>query len=392
MAKTILELQQGVANIGEQITKVSDEIMEMATSANPDMGKLKQKEDEKTSLEKRFDILESERVKVEAEQKARLEKQKFTDSEDPQQKTIDAKASLIRKTMAKESVPADVRQALGDTDVTGGGKFLPSTLANELITEPIAKNPLRDISAVTNITNLELPRISFTLDDDDFISDMATAKEVKSKPETVEFGRHKFKVFADISETILLGTNTNLVQTVENYLKSGVAAKEKKVAFADTPKAGEEHMSFYSKKTDIKRVKGDDLYTAIKKAIADLHEDYRENSRIVMSYADYMDIIEVLANGSKDLYAAQPEQILGKPVTFTDAATTPIVGDFSYSHFNYDMNALYEMDKNIKTGMNSFVVTAWMDHQIKLSSAFRIAEGSGATTAKSGTKAPVNKD
>jgi HK97 family phage major capsid protein len=109
-------------------------------------------------------------------------------------------------------------------------------------------------------------------------------------------------------------------------------------------------------------------------AIADLHEDYRENATIVMRYQDYSDIIETLANGNATLYAAQPEQVLGKPVVFCDAAVNPIVGDFSYSHFNYDLAALYDRDKDVKTGIEQFVVTAWFDHQIKLKSAFRIAK------------------
>ena len=63
---------------------------------------------------------------------------------------------------------------------------------------------------------------------------------------TVAFGRHKLKVFAGVSETVLNGTDTNLVAHVERALQSGVAAKEKKVAFATSPASGEEHMSFYS--------------------------------------------------------------------------------------------------------------------------------------------------
>src|SRR5690606_31970159 len=151
----------------------------------------------------------------------------------------------------------------------------------------------------------------------------------------VSFGRHKFKVYAGVSETVMNGTDTNLVQHVENALKSGVAAKEKKVAFATTPKTGEEHMSFYSTQNGIKKVSGENLYKAIKAAIADLHEDYRENAKIFMTFADYSEIIETLANGNATLYTAQPEQVLGKPVIFADGAVNPIVGDFSYSHFNY---------------------------------------------------------
>ena len=88
----------------------------------------------------------------------------------------------------------------------------------------------------------------------------------------------------------------------------------------------------------------------------------------------FCQIIKTLANGSNTLYGAQPSAVLGKPVVFTDAATKPVVGDFSYSQYNYDINTIYDQDKDVDTGIEKFVLTAWMDHQIKLSSAFRIAD------------------
>ncbi len=56
------------------------------------------------------------------------------------------------------------------------------------------------------------------------------------------------------------------------------------------------------------------------------------------------------------------------------SAVDPIVGDFSYSHFNYDLPVTYERDKNVRTGIEDFVLTAYIDHQIKLKSAFRIVK------------------
>ncbi|MDT2809187.1 phage major capsid protein [Enterococcus asini] len=372
--KTIFELKQDLATIGNQIQKTNNEITQKAADPKTAMDDLNQLNQTKGDLQQRFDIIKTQLDQMEAEQRASLEKGQFSNSNDPKQKVIDAKAELIRKTMAKEAVSSDVYQALGDDSTSNGGKFLPKTVANDVISEPTVKNQLRGLSTVTSIPNLEIPKVTFTLDDDDFIADMETAKELKAKGDTVSFGRNKFKVFTGISETILLGTNTNLVSTVEANLQSGVAAKERKVAFAETPKAGEEHMSFYDATVGIKSVVNADLYKAIKAAIADLHEDYRENATIMMRYADYLEIIETLANGNATLYTAQPEQILGKPVVFSDAAVIPVVGDFSYSHFNYDINALYEQDKDVKTGINLFVVTAWFDHQIKLASAFRLAK------------------
>ncbi|MEJ9151077.1 phage major capsid protein [Bacillus smithii] len=375
--QTLFELKQNLATIGQQLQKVEGELAQKAVDPNATIEEIKALQQSKSDLKMRFDVIKEQHDALEAEQKAKFQQNKGIQAiEDPKQKVIEAKAELIRATMTGKPLSEDVRQALGDNTnpATGGEKLLPKTVSTELLHEPFVKNPLRDISTFTQETNLEIPKIAFQLDDDSFIGDTETAKEIAATGDTVVFGRHKFKVFVPISETVLNGTSTNLVQTVEAALESGLAAKEKKVAFATSPATGEEHMSFYSTQNAIKVVQAENKYKAIKAAIADLHEDFRENAKVVMTYADYMDIIETLANGNASLYQAQPEQILGKPAVFVDAAVDPVVGDFSYSHFNYDLTMLRDRDKDVKTGIELFVLTAWLDHQIKLKSAFRIAK------------------
>ncbi|MHA2916635.1 phage major capsid protein [Bacillus cereus] len=370
---TLFELKQNLSTIGQQLQKVESELSQKAIDPSATMESLQTLQQSKKDLQMRFDVIKEQHDSMEVEQRAKFATNQGVNSiQDPKQRIVQAKAELIRATMRKQSVPTDVRQALGDNDTTGGNKFLPKTVSTDILVEPTVKNPLRNRSTITQITNLEIPKLNFTLDDDDFIADTETAKELKATGDVVSFGRHKFKVFAGISETVLNGSEANLVSYVENALQSGVAAKEKKVAFTTNPKAGEDHMSFY--KAGVKEVTAENKYKAIKAAIADLHEDYRENAVIYMRYIDYSDIIEVLANGNATLYAAQPEQVLGKPVEFCDSAVDPVVGDYTYSHFNYDLNALYDRDKDVKTGIEQFVVTAWLDHQIKLKSAFRIAK------------------
>lgn len=376
----LYELKMAVKTVGDQLAQVVKDIAAKAADPNTPIEEVQNLKAKRDELQERFDLLKDQHDKAEAEMKAGLaaNKGKMNGIDDPKQKTVSAKASLIRAVVRGESIPEDVRAALGDGNDTGGEKILPSTMTNELLHEPFVRNPLRDISTFTSVTNLEIPKVSFTLDDDDFIGDTETAKELEVEGDVVNFGRYKFKVFAGVSETILAATDTNLVQTVEAALRSGLAAKEKKVAFAKSPKQGEEHMSFYQVDKDdnpvIKVVEGENLYKAIKAAIADLHEDFRENATIVMRYQDYMDIVEILANNNLTLYSAQPEQVLGKPVVFCDLAEDPVVGDFSYSHFNYDPSIIYDRDKNVRTGVWDFVLTAWIDHQIKLKSAFRIAK------------------
>lgn len=379
---TLYELKQNMHTIGQQLKKVEAELQQKAIDPSASIDEIQAKQKSKADLQARFEVIKQQYEQLEAEQKAHIEAQlkkkpaTVSAIEDPKQKLIKAKAELIRATIRQQPVPTDVQAALGDNTnpATGGEKFLPKTVSNEIITEPTVKNPLRGISTFTNITNLEIPKLNFTLDDDDFIADLETAKELEATGDTVTFTRHKFKVFVGISETVLNGSDANLTAHVDRGLQSGLAAKERKVAFTETPKTGEEHMSFYSAQNNIKRVTGANKFKAIKNALADLHEDYRENATIVMAYSDYLDIIESLSNGNTSLYGAQPETILGKPTVFCDSAKLPIVGDFSYSHFNYDLDMLYDRAKDIKTGEEQFVLTAWIDHRIKLASAFRIAE------------------
>lgn len=286
-----------------------------------------------------------------------------------------AYASLIRATMNNTPIGADIKNALlDDTSTTGGASFLPKTVSTQIITEPLVKNPLRDHSAYTNIANLELPRLSFSIADDDFIEDGATAKEMKAKGSTVAFGRNKAKIFCEISETILNGSDADLTSYVNSNLTAGLAAKEKKVAFAASPKTGEEHMSFYAEAVGIKKITSNTLFSGIRQAIGDLEDDFLERAAICMRRSDYLEIVDTLANGNASLYAAPPEAVLGIPAFFCDKAVKPIIGDFSYSHFNYFPDVIYDRDKDVKTGMNVFVITAWFDHQIKLASAFRIIE------------------
>lgn len=382
----LYEIKQALVTIGQQFQSKSNELINASVDVTKTMADITAIKEEKADLQARLDVLQAQHDELEAEQKAELQRKQqqqqsaLGGSNNPQTEKIKAQAELIRSTMQQRPVAAEVFAALGDKNSTGGEKLLPKTLSNDVIVEPLVKNQLRGVSTFTQITNLEIPKLNFTLDDDDFIADLETAKELKSTGDSVVFERHKFKVFAPVSETILNGSDIDLTRHVENALQSGVAAKERKVAFATSPKAGEEKMSFYSTENAIKQVDGADVYVAIKNAIADLHEDYRENAKIVMRYADYSAIIEKLNNGTASLHTATPEQILGKPVIFSDAAVKPIIGDFSYSHFNYDLKVLFDRDKEVKTGTELFVITAWMDHKIKLKSAFRIANSTAAPT------------
>ena len=337
-------------------------------------------------LKERVQKYENDIREMDEEANRQLQNKKNVQGMSEKDKIVASKANVIRGMIKKESVADDLK-ALGgsyflnalSTDTStgqGGAAILPKTTASEAIVEPKKINKLRDYIRVSHESNLEIPKLTFSIADDAFIEDEATAKELKVNGSTVTFGRFKSKVFCDVSETMLLGSDINLVSEVEAGLDSAIQTKERKQLFGTALPENEKHMSFYEKVSSnytIPSVTGETKYLAIKKAIADLGEDYRENAHIIMTYADYLDIIEALANGNSTLFMAQPEQILGKPVIFVDAATIPIVGDLSYLQINYHPETISDSDKNVKTGMNTFALTAWYDIAFRLRSAFRLA-------------------
>lgn len=376
MNKNRFLIMQNLEGVQAQLKAAVEHVDNLFSSPSSTIAERTEAENKVSDLKNRVVFYQNELKELDQEAMVRLQDQSKPENLSKEERVVKAKAELIRNTIEGKAQPKEVLNALGDGATLGNGqKILPTTMMTELVTEPYAKNPLREVSKFTNITNLEVPKIAFTLDDDEFLtSDTETAKEMAASASIIAFKRNKFKVYADITETVLRGTDTNLIAHVENALRSGMAKKEKKIVFEETTTAAD--TSFYNKTAsayDIKAIEKADLYLAIKGALADLEDEYADNAKIVMRKADYFEIIEKLANGNATLYQAQPETILGAPVIFCDLAKIPVVGDFGYSHFNYDLDAIYESDKNVKTGVTSFVLTAYLDHKILMKSAFRLA-------------------
>lgn len=389
----IFELRQETYNAGQALKDIEDALAKAATDPDPkaldDIKALSQK---KEGAQLRYNTLKERYEQAKQNQadeiKNKLEDAKKNETkmpEDPKERLIKAEAAWIRKTVRPDNANFQekwnsVKQELKDDDASKGGNLLPVNVSNQLISEPFATNPLRQMETISTVTNLILPRIAFDVADDDFIKDGEIAKEMDLKTDKVTFGRNEMKVRAGISDTVLLGSDAGLVEYVNNALSSALQLKERKLQLGTSNPAGLEHMSFYDTTTvKIKSVSGKELFHAIRKAIADLDDAFQDNAQVLMTRSDYYDMLDSLANNSATLYQAQPESVLGVPVKFTSAATTPVVGDFSFAQLNYEINSsLYEQYKDYQKGMNYFQLTAWFDHQIKLASAFRLAKVDGA--------------
>lgn len=382
---TLYEMKEKLATVGAQLQSIETELVDKAANPAIPMEEIKALEGKRDDIKKRFELLQGQHDKIEEEQRAKMREQNITGDEKAQ--ILAAKADFYRSKILGREVSNKTLEILNANPLvaipagggTGGENFLPTTMVNELVHEPFVKNPLRPHIGMTAIKGLELPRIAFTLDDDAFINDSASAKEIQLTGDKVSFGRNKFKVKVRISDTVLHGSDVGLVDYVENALRSGLASKEKTLSFQAAASVGDYgHMSFYTTGTDtetlIKSVEGATLYAAITNAIADLHEDYRESAQVCMKYSDYVTMLNTLSNQSRPLYGVQPSEVIGKPVFFSDSATTPIVGNFRYYHLNYDPDVIYDADKDVDKGEYIWVLTAWIDQQFKLRSAFRLAE------------------
>ena len=371
MGVTLYEKKQNLGTLGQQLKKINEEIAMKAGDPTVADKDLMQLQEQSQSLETRYNMLKEQVEREETAQRA-----KFTETQAPvmtaEEKLIHAKAEFYRG----QKLSADYKQVLGDDDsTTNGSKLLPVTIANDIIAEPTENNPLRDDELVTAVTNLERPRIDVTIDDDSFVNDQEVAKEIKLKGDSVKFGRNKTKLKVAISEAILNGTDTNLVEHVNSQLQAGLAKKEKTVAFAETPKSGEEEMSFYSTQNNIKKVSGENLFDAITQAAGDIADAFQSDIKVYMTRPDYLKMIKELSNGAVSLFGKAPEEILGYSVRFTELAKKPVVGNFKYAQLNYEISsALYEQWKDYDQGINNFQLTAWFDHKILLASAFRIAD------------------
>ncbi len=388
---TLFEMKEKLFSLRNERKGIADWLAEKAADPNVSMDDIKEKQKKLAELNERIEILQKSHDDEEDAQRKQLAMHQgggagtgMTEKE----VRVKAKADFYRAALTGGNV-TKAYEGLGgipaaSADLGNGDHLLPKNVSSELLLEPLEENSLRSIEPVSNITGLEEQKLTFTIEDADLadVTDQETAKEIAMEGDSVTYGRYKTKITATIKDTVLHGSDHDLVTAVENALRSGLAIKEKMRAFAPATGTGaydeaHKHMSFYAETdgmSDIKTVEGSDIISAIINAWADLPEAFAGNASCVMRKSDYYAAIRTLANGNADLWGKKPEVVLGIPVVFNDKAAVPVVGDFRYSRQNYDIGTIFETDKDGKKGEYYFILTAWGDHVIRLKSAFRLAK------------------
>lgn len=395
---TLFEIKEKMSTLKTAILADANWLAEKAADPAIKPEEIEEKKAHRDDLQMRYDTLKAEHDRLEAEQRMAVAAQAVADgSVTAEQNLIAQKAAFYRAVFLGKQIDMKTYEGLGaipaaNADLGTGDKLLPTNLARQLLIEPYEVNPLRTIARITNITGLEEPKLGYTIEDADLadVTDKQTANEIALSGDTVAYGRLKAKVSATIKDTVLHGTDLDVVTAVEGALRAALAKREKHFAFlsataiynSNTPDSVHRHMSFYdytayTSATNltyaITAITGATMYDAIVGALADLADDYAANASVVMRKADYYAMIKDLANDSEALFGSKPASILGYPVHFCDKATIPVVGDFNYYGINYDIGTIFETDKDAKKGEYYWVLTAWGDQQIRLKSAFRLA-------------------
>ncbi len=382
MAKvTLFDLKEKMATLQAQISADAEWIAEKAADPTVAMTDINTKKQHRDELQSRYDMLKASHDEMEEQQRAAIAMKDGSGGGMTEKDVlVKTKASFYRgvafgdKEGVKKTYTGLGAIPAGSADFGSGSNLLPSTLSSELITEPFEENSLRNVEETSQIAGLEEPRLTFAIDDEDLLEDVVdaeTAKEIEVSSDVVTYGRLKTKVKIQVADTVVYGTDTDLVSTIENGLKSALARKEKLRAFAKSADDAHKHMSFYM--VGIKGVTGATVVAAIMAALGDLPDAFRANAKVVMRSADWYTYVQTLSNTAGELFTAKPQDVLGVPVEFNDRATIPVIGDFRFAKQNYEPAAVLDSDKDVETGMYKYVLTTWGDHQIKLKSAFRLA-------------------
>lgn len=380
---TLFEMKEKKFQLEQELSTVKEDILNKSADPTVSTEDLQERQKKAEDLKNRISIIDGNIAEEEEAQRKRLALKNGSGAGmNEEQVRIKAKADFYRAAILGGDV-SKAYEGLGgipaaNADLGSGDKLLPTNLSSQLVLEPVEVNPLRTICRVTNITGLEEPKLGFTIEDTDIadVTDKQTANEIEMEGDSIAYGRMKMKVTATLKDTVMYGTDLDVVTAVESALRSALAKREKHYAFLSAEACGTDtahaHMSFY-KSGAITQKTGATMYAAIVAALADLADDFAANARVVMKKSDYYEMIQTLTNDSEALFGSKPASILGYPVVFCDKADTPVVGDFQYYGINYDIGAVYETDKNGKKGEYYFIFTAWGDQQIRLKSAFRLA-------------------
>ena len=288
------------------------------------------------------------------------------------------KAAITRQPLSQE-----LRNELViTTGANPGNGLLPVEVSKSLISDIYGEDKFLSAITHTQIKGLRLPKVKATPASDGVRSPDGTteAGETQLSDETVNFGRYPGREKIVVPTAILGGTETDLDAYISSRLQYDHRRRMRSRIFAAAGTTGDlAHMSVYTKgagNPSLPVSQGADTLEAVQNAIADLPEGVREVAKVVMTYADWMEMIKTLANGATALFGAPTKEMLGFEVITCDYVGSDgiLVGDLSAIHANYDDPLRLKTDEDIDLDMTKIVIAYDYDIRIEDPNKLRLAK------------------
>lgn len=296
-------------------------------------------------------------------------------------KTKLVRGAFLRSAITREPMPAELQNALTFTKgANPGGPLLPVEVSTTLIEDIYGEDAFLEHVTHTQIKGLRLPKVTAAPAADAVRMPNADAGETELTDAIITFGRFPGREKILVPGTIMRGTDTDLDSYITRRLNRDHRARMKERIFAETPAGDFAHMGVYATgagNPGLTVKTGETILEAIQAAIADLPEGVRENAAVVMPYADWMTLIQTLANGAATLFGRPTKEMLGFEVVTCDyvkAAKGYLVGDLSTIHINYDDPLRMETDRDINLDMDLTVIGYDYDIQVEDANCLRLAK------------------
>lgn len=294
----------------------------------------------------------------------------------------DARGGYFRAMITGDAPDSRILAALSLPITTGanpGGNLLPVTISEQLIGDIYEDNGFLAEITVTQVKGLRMPTIALTDDKaDDAVAAGSDAHALALTDGMITFGRYPGRDKILVPSALLRGTNTALDAYITRALQHVHRSRMMRRIFASAPAGEYKHMSLYADNAGIKSVEAATLLDAIFAALADLPAEVRAVSKVVLTPAAWYGLVKGLTNGAATLFGKPDEAALGFAVVLSDYAATPVVGDLSVIHANYDDPIAMDSDRDIDKDVTKIVLGADYDIRVTQPAALRLVKVAGA--------------
>lgn len=288
----------------------------------------------------------------------------------------EARGGYFRARMEGIAPSSEILAALSLPITTGanpGGNLLPITISEQLLTDLYDDHGFLAEISMTQVKGLRMPVISMTDDEaDDAVPAGNAAHEIALSDSMILWGRYPGRDKVLVPSALLRGTNTALDAYITQALQSVHRSRMLRRIFKTSATGEYKHMSVYDATVGVKSTQAATLLDAILAALADLPTAVRAVSKVAMTPAAWFGLVKSLTNGAATLFGKPDEAALGFSVVLCDYATTPIVGDLTTIHVNYDDPIAMASDTDIDQDVTKVVLSADYDIRIKQPECLRL--------------------